>query len=80
MLFQHNTKHADKLEENCHQKSVIIRERLGPFSGHGERAIALASIRYGQKHSHLISTSLMQIARRVIRNQDDSYAAEYFDS
>lgn len=35
MLWQHNAKHADKLEENYHQTSVSIGERLGPFSGAG---------------------------------------------
>lgn len=72
MLWQHNPKHAEKLEENYHQMSVSIGESWGPCQDLGEmseRAIVLASaqsVRFEKKHSHPVSTPLIQIAIREL--------------
>lgn len=84
MLWQHKAKHADKLEENYQHASVSIGERLGPFSGLGWAV--------GKSHcsglctvckiwEETFSPSFYPINtdsnERMIRNQEDSHAAEY---
>lgn len=72
MLWQHNTKHAENLEEKYHQMSVSIGESWGPcqdLAEMSERAIVLASaqsVRFEKKHSHPVSTPLIQVPIREL--------------